>query len=458
MKLFLNLACMVLVSTRFSAVKADKASTLVCNITPAPTIGTGACTEPDSCFCSLASIGANACIGVNACDFSVGTYGADSCLGDNACQYTIVPANTGVDSCVGENACQQAGGLIGARSCVGENACIGPVATIGADSCLGSLPGDSPCGDSAGGIGAGSCIGADPCRSTGTTVSIGAGSCIGSGTNCHCMSILMGAGSCMGEDACVGLTTGSVGIGSCTAKGSCYRSSGVIADGSCTGEDSCYKAAGSIADGSCTGEGSCWGTKATFSSAAGSCLGKNSCKCADAVYGAGACLTEDSCPGVCDIQEDTLKEAALFCPSRFNTPPPCPADVVIFATDGITTVDPGKAIWILNQDTQSVTVRLYNGWTSPHGDIDRIHYTYKDSAFSETCQTATDTLGWDHYDDITIHCNTVPFALLDICVVDSALDPLDTADIAPCCNPVLPQVTPAVCYKFVIHCESQCSR
>jgi len=457
MKLFLNLVCMVLVSTRFSAVKADKASTLVCNIVPAPTIGIDACTVIDSCFCSLASIGANACIGLDACDYSVGTIGADACIGANACQHTIVPVSAGVSSCIGENACQQAGGLIGARSCVGENACIGPVASIGADSCLGLLDDDSPCGDSAGSIGAGSCNGPDPCRSTGTATSIGAGSCIGSGTNCHCMSVLIGAGSCMGEDACVGMDIGSVAAGSCTAKGSCYRASGVIAAGSCTGEDSCYKAAGVIADGSCLGEGSCWGTKATFSSAAGSCLGKNSCKCADAVYGAGACLTDDSCPGVCDIQEDTPAEAALFCPSRFNTPPACPADVFIFATDGITTVDPGQAIWILNQDTQSVTVRLYNAWTSADEDVDRIHYTYKDSAFSETCHTATDTLGSNHYDDITIHCHhTVPFAQLDICVVDSALDPLNTADIAPCCNPVLPQVTPAVCYKFVIHCESKC--
>ncbi|OEU09724.1 hypothetical protein FRACYDRAFT_247980 [Fragilariopsis cylindrus CCMP1102] len=491
MKFFLKIVCMVLVSTRFSAVKADKAVDLVCNSVPTITIGVAACVIDDSCFCSTASIGANACIGVNACDFSNGPLGADACVGENACQNA--DATVGANSCIGENACQNADvpASIGAASCLGGNACIGVVATVGAGSCLSLSSSDSPCGESAGNIGAGSCIGADPCRSLLITATVGAGSCIGPGANCHCLGITIGALSCLGEGACIGVIEGnigppgSVGAGSCTNKGSCYRSTGGIAAGSCTGEDSCYKAGGGIAAGSCTGEGSCWGTTSTFSSAAGSCTGKNSCKCASKVFAAGSCTTEDSCIEECDgtVQEDTPAEAAIFCPSRFtetvaptlspvaptlspvaptmsptiNTPSACPADVTIFHTDGITTVDPLQAVQILNQDTQNVTVRLNNAWTNTEEAIDKIFYTYKHNAFSQKCHDATDTLGSVNYDDITIHCHqTVAFAELDICVADNGgalVADFDTAEIPTCCGYF---DGPTVCYKFKIYCESKC--
>jgi len=433
---------MVLVSTRFSAVKAAKVDDLVCsNPAGLPTTAAGSCTFIDSCFCSTSAVAAGGCIGANACDFS----------------FTSVAAN----ACVGENACRHAVASVGAASCIGENSCQGTVATVGAGSCIGlGDPGDSPCGGSKGIIAAGACIGNDSCLTTGVSANVGAGACIGQGTNCHCLNILVGAISCNGEDACVGTLSGSIGAGSCANKGACYRTTGAIAAASCTGENSCYKAAGAIGAGSCTGEGSCWGTTSTFSSAAGSCTGKNSCRCSSSIMAASACTTEDSCGEICDIGiEDTDAEAAIFCPSRFNTPPACSADIELFHMDGITTVDPGEAIWILAQDTESVTVRLSNAWTGPSEGVDKIYYTYKDSAFSETCHTATDTLGLETYDDITIHCNhKVPFAQLDICVVDSAFDSVeDNAEIAPCCYPDSPQVTPAVCYKFIIHCESKCA-
>lgn len=469
MKLFLNLACMVLASTRFSTVKADDR---VCDTVGLPTIGAGACGVGDSCFCSTASIGAGACSGANACNFSDGPIGANSCLGENACRHADFS--------------------LGADSCIGENSCIGTGALIGAGSCIGLEPGDSPCGDSEGIIGAGTCNGADPCRNTGPKASIGAGTCIGPGRNCHCLDILVGALSCLGEDACIGVVEGLIGGGSCTNKGSCYRSTGDIAAGACTGEDSCYKAGGVIAAGACTGEGSCWGTKSTFSSAAGSCTGKNSCKCASKKFAAGVCLTEDSCNEECDgeIQEDT--PAVNFCPCKFSetvavptmsptetvvvptmppteaavvatlsptvsTPPACPEDVAIFHTDGITTVDPGQAIQILDQDTEKVTVRLYNDWTNTEEAVDKIFYTYKHDTFSQKCHEATDTLGSVNYDEITIQCHhTMAFAELSICVADNGgvLDADgDKAEIPRCCGIF---DGPTVCYKFVIYCESKC--
>jgi len=104
-----------------------------------------------------------------------------------------------------------------------------------------------------------------------------------------------------------------------------------------------------------------------------------------------------------------------------------------------------------------VTVRLYNGWTNTDEGIDNIYYTYKHSAFSQKCHSATDTLGSVDYDDITINCHHImPFAELNICVADNggALNADgDNAEIPTCCGFF---DGPTVCYKFIINCESEC--
>ena len=142
-------------------------------------------------------------------------------------------------------------------------------------------------------------------------------------------------------------------------------------------------------------------------------------------------------------------------------PPSCPEDVTIINTDGITEIDAGQAVRILEQDTTSVTVRLYQGWTSSSSTVDRIYYSYRHSSFSQKCHVANDVIGSVDYEDITIQCyHTKAFALLEICVVDSggALDPAgDNAEIAQCCYPDSPEETPAACYRFVVTCDSVCA-
>jgi len=158
----------------------------------------------------------------------------------------------------------------------------------------------------------------------------------------------------------------------------------------------------------------------------------------------------------------TRKPTTLSPKNSSSLPPSaCPDDVTIIKTVGITEIDAGQAVRILEQVKTSVKVRLYQGWTSTTSSVDRIYYTYKHSSFSQKCHVVEDVTGLVNYEDITIQCHhTKAFARLDICVVDSggALDPEgDNAEIAQCCNPNLPEETPTVCYKFVIHCASVCA-
>ena len=158
----------------------------------------------------------------------------------------------------------------------------------------------------------------------------------------------------------------------------------------------------------------------------------------------------------------TQKPATLSPKIAASLPPSaCPEDVTIIKTVGITEIDAGQAVQILEQKKTFVKVRLYQGWTSTTSRVDRIYYTYKHSRLSQKCHVVDDVTGLVNYEDITIQCyHTKAFAQLDICVVDSggALDPEgDNAEIAQCCNPNLPEETPTVCYKFVIHCASVCA-
>ena len=119
----------------------------------------------------------------------------------------------------------------------------------------------------------------------------------------------------------------------------------------------------------------------------------------------------------------------------------------------------GDAVRILDQNTTTVKVRLYQAWTS-HDEVDNIFYTYRESAFKETCHEAEDVSGSTHYQDITIRCyEQQPVALLGICVADNdgALVPgQDNAQIPQCCHSTLPASVPVVCYKIIVRCDSLC--
>ena len=150
-------------------------------------------------------------------------------------------------------------------------------------------------------------------------------------------------------------------------------------------------------------------------------------------------------------------------------PPSCPEDVKLLKIDGVTEIDLGNAIRIVEQDTTSVTVRLHQAWTaSPTDTVDHIFYQYEEGLWKSDCEEETDVGGGMSYtppEDITIRCMyEKPYATMKICLADTGggfLQPgLDAATVPKCCHPGFDDsdgvVVPAVCYKVLIECESQC--
>jgi hypothetical protein len=138
--------------------------------------------------------------------------------------------------------------------------------------------------------------------------------------------------------------------------------------------------------------------------------------------------------------------------------PACPADVSLYSIDGSTEIDLEQAVHILSQDTTTVTVRLYQSWTSVD-DVNSIYYTYRQTSFLESCFGAENVGPMTAYQDITMSCyHNQPVALLQICVADNdgALNNIgDTAEVPTCCGSVC-SGCPAVCYKIIVWCDSLC--
>lgn len=150
----------------------------------------------------------------------------------------------------------------------------------------------------------------------------------------------------------------------------------------------------------------------------------------------------------------------------FSPPLPyCAEDLKLLQTNGITEIELDSAIQIVKQDTNSVTVRLQQSWTSSAEDkLDHIFYQYEEGLFKSDCKEETDVPGGEVYspEDITIQCmHDKPITKMTICVADSDggfLDPVhDTATVPKCCHPEFDSdVVPTVCYKVLIECSSQC--
>jgi len=140
--------------------------------------------------------------------------------------------------------------------------------------------------------------------------------------------------------------------------------------------------------------------------------------------------------------------------------PDCPEDIVLLNVDGVTEIPVDGAVSIISQDTTSVTVALFNAWTSEQDAIDNIFYQYRVNDFDDQCYEQQDVNGGDNYAEITITClQTEPYARLDICVVDNdgALQTGDDAEVPQCCEPDLEPETPVVCYQLAVWCETQCA-
>ena len=139
---------------------------------------------------------------------------------------------------------------------------------------------------------------------------------------------------------------------------------------------------------------------------------------------------------------------------------PCPQDIELLHIDGNYPIDLQESVKILDQNKDTVKVRLVNAFTSPEDTIDSIFYQYKPDDFNEKCYEAQDVSGGTSYEDITIQClHSSPFAKLMICVADLDSNPLseeDNAKVPECCHDDLPDDAQVVCYHLLVYCESTC--
>merc|ERR1711935_1105927 len=75
--------------------------------------------------------------------------------------------------------------------------------------------------------------------------------------------------------------------------------------------------------------------------------------------------------------------------------------------------------------TSSVTVRLYNAWTSSSDVVQSIFYQYKND-YNNKCYEVQDVAGGATYEDVTIQCLvSVPYAELEIWIEDGTGNVLD---------------------------------
>jgi hypothetical protein len=154
----------------------------------------------------------------------------------------------------------------------------------------------------------------------------------------------------------------------------------------------------------------------------------------------------------------------------FYFPDPCVEDIILIKTVGSTEFPlPTDAVKIVSQDLSTVTVKLNQAWGPGTADrydenqapIDHIYYTYREDSFNQKCHEANEVARNKFYDTITINCHvTVPFALIEICVVDGiengVLGSGDDATVPDCCYPEFPPDIPTVCYTVEIKCVTEC--
>mmetsp|Transcript_54625 Transcript_54625/g.61988 ORF Transcript_54625/g.61988 Transcript_54625/m.61988 type:complete len:450 (-) Transcript_54625:213-1562(-) len=168
------------------------------------------------------------------------------------------------------------------------------------------------------------------------------------------------------------------------------------------------------------------------------------------------------CAPMCEIGQDATTVAPSITPiiSDDDDPVSCPEDVTLIRTIGSTEFPVDKAVKIINQDTNTVTVELNQAWTSS-STIDQIYTSFKDSPFDRQC-LETNNVDEGLYDTVTITCNFMsPIAYLEICVVDDLSHDVlsmndDQATIPKCCQPEVAPETPIVCYSLKINCVTEC--
>jgi hypothetical protein len=134
----------------------------------------------------------------------------------------------------------------------------------------------------------------------------------------------------------------------------------------------------------------------------------------------------------------------------------CPEDIKLVKTFGETSMDLSGAVQIVEQNKETVTVKLTNTWTDSSSDINQISTQYYETDLVRHCHNNSTVRGGETYNEITIQCAaSAPFAMLKVCVSDDeAVMPGDNAAIPRCCQKETSD--PTVCYELKINCETQC--
>jgi len=152
-------------------------------------------------------------------------------------------------------------------------------------------------------------------------------------------------------------------------------------------------------------------------------------------------------------------EVSLSCISN-SDPVNCPNGIQVLKEHGATPFPSAPAVKIIKQDTSTVTVKLYQEWSTKA--VSSIFYEYMPDNFSSKCyeeqdvgcgETVTEEEG------ITITCaHLSAVAHLNVCVVDDDLSDEDDATVPKCCHEdpkIVPPEKPTVCYTLEISCDPE---
>jgi len=149
-------------------------------------------------------------------------------------------------------------------------------------------------------------------------------------------------------------------------------------------------------------------------------------------------------------------EVSLGCISN-DDPVNCPNGIQVLKEHGATPFPSKPAVKIIKQDTSTVTVKLYQEWSTEA--VSSIFYEYMPDNFSSKCYEEQDVGCGKSVDEITIACaHLSPVAHLNVCVVDDGLSDEDNATVPKCCHEdpkIVPPEKPTVCYTLEISCDPE---
>eukprot|EP00537_Pseudo-nitzschia_pungens_P011585 CAMPEP_0172382072 /NCGR_PEP_ID=MMETSP1061-20121228/56_1 /TAXON_ID=37318 /ORGANISM="Pseudo-nitzschia pungens, Strain cf. pungens" /LENGTH=484 /DNA_ID=CAMNT_0013109879 /DNA_START=46 /DNA_END=1500 /DNA_ORIENTATION=- len=186
----------------------------------------------------------------------------------------------------------------------------------------------------------------------------------------------------------------------------------------------------------------------------------------------GKCIT--SAPTVAPVptpepSEEPTEGTTSLEPTEPSTDPdqpvrsPCAEEIELVAMIGIPSYLGGglniqDAVHVISSDGSTVTVNLIEAWDST--SIDTYYYEYQTSLFDRKCfsKEAAELLGKGNpIQMISMNCSVLSkSAMLKICLrgeTGEVVDANENASVPTCCESIVPEGTPTVCYTLAIDCS-----